>query len=137
MSHPLYPKEQELRNRVLLRPIGMPDHAWEMYDDLAHHLVYLDEEYIPIACLLLKPLDDEGHRVQLMQMAVDSEKQGLGIGRALVLFALSFCRKKGVSEMMCHARQNVVSFYEKLGFVCYGDPFEEVGIQHRYMRRKV
>ena len=30
---PLYQLERELRNKILLRPIGLPDNAWEMKDD--------------------------------------------------------------------------------------------------------
>jgi predicted GNAT family N-acyltransferase len=29
----------------------------------------------------------------------------------------------------------VVPFYERLGYAVYGDPFEEVGVPHRHMRR--
>jgi hypothetical protein len=34
-SNPLYQLETDLRNRILLRPIGVPDHAWEMHDQKA------------------------------------------------------------------------------------------------------
>jgi hypothetical protein len=37
-DNPLYQLETDLRNRILLRPIGVPDHAWEMHDHKAWHL---------------------------------------------------------------------------------------------------
>jgi hypothetical protein len=36
-DNPLYQLETDLRNRILLRPIGVPDHAWEMHDHKAWH----------------------------------------------------------------------------------------------------
>ena len=38
-------------------------------------------------------------------------------------------------EVTLHARANVVGFYERLGYSAQGDPFLEVGIPHRHMRR--
>ncbi|WP_232226215.1 GNAT family N-acetyltransferase [Flavobacterium sp. ACAM 123] len=47
---------------------------------------------------------------------------------------LSFCKVNGIKEVVCHARNNAVSFYLKLGFEIYDDPFTEVDIRHEHMR---
>ena len=39
---PLYQEERTLRNIVLLRPIGVPDHAWEMNDTSSWHFVAIE-----------------------------------------------------------------------------------------------
>jgi hypothetical protein len=31
----------------------------------------------------------------------------------------------------------VVGFYERLGYSIYGDPFVEIGIEHRHMQKKL
>ncbi|MBI4945693.1 MAG: GNAT family N-acetyltransferase [Bacteroidetes bacterium] len=129
----LYESERQLRNRVLLRPIGLPDHAWEMHDEKSWHFIAVEEGNV-IGCVALFPLDSEGHKAQLMQMAVESKQQGKGIGKLLVNELLSFCKTKGIKEVTCHSRETAVKFYLQQGFEIYDVPFSEVGIQHSHMR---
>ena len=38
----LYQQERELRNKVLMQPIGMPDYGWEQFDSKSWHFVAID-----------------------------------------------------------------------------------------------
>lgn len=136
MKDPFYQKERELRNDVLLRPIEIPDFGWEMHDDSAWHFIAVDSKTL-IGCVLLVPLDDEKKKGQLIQMAVDSAWQGKGIGRLLVESLLSFASSEGFKEIEIHSRAEVSRFYEHLGFEVFGDSFEEVGVKHRYLRKRL
>lgn len=127
-----YTAEQGLRNEVLLRPIGIPDHAWEMHDEASWHFVAIEQEQV-IGCVVLRPLDAKNTKAQLMQMAVASEQQGKGIGKLLVQDLLRFSETTGIQEIICHARDNAVAFYLRQGFEIYDEAFEEVGILHRHM----
>lgn len=129
----LYQLERELRNKILLRPIGIPDHAWEMHDEKSWHFVAVEKDIV-IGCVVLVPLYHEQTKTQLMQMAVETNQQGKGIGKLLVNELLSFCKSKGIKEVLCHSRENAVPFYLNLGFHVYDEPFVEVGIQHSHMR---
>ena len=119
-----------------MRPIGMPDHAWEMNDEKSWHFVAVEEGAV-IGCVVLFPLDSEGHTAQLMQMAVESNLQGKGIGKLLVDHLLGFCKTQGIKQVVCHSRDTAVKFYLRSGFEIYGEPFTEVGIQHYHMRLKL
>ncbi|WP_268846993.1 GNAT family N-acetyltransferase [Flavobacterium aestivum] len=129
----LYQLERELRNKVLLRPIGLPDNAWEMNDDKAWHFVATESNNL-LGCVILVPIDSKKEKAQLMQMAVDTNLQGKGIGKLLVNELLEFCKKQGIKEVTCHSRESANDFYKKLGFEIYDEPFEEVGIKHNHMR---
>ncbi|SEA95744.1 Acetyltransferase (GNAT) domain-containing protein [Flavobacterium gillisiae] len=132
-TNSLYLLEQDLRNHILLRPIGVPDHAWEMHDKKAWHFVAVENDVV-IGCVVLNPLNPEKTKTQLMQMAVETNQQGKGIGKLLVKELLSFCMSNGIKEVVCHARDNAVPFYLILGFEIYDEPFVEVGIPHEHMR---
>jgi len=132
-KHALYQSEREVRNKILLRPIGVPDHAWEMNDEKSWHFVAVEKDNI-IGCVVLVPLDPEQTKTQLMQMAVETNQQGKGIGKMLVKELLAFSLSKGIKEVVCHSREDAVPFYLNLGFEIYGEPFVEVGIQHSHMR---
>ncbi len=136
MENPLYQKERELRNKVLLSPIGIPDFGWEMNDSKSWHFVALDKNKV-IGCVLLLPLDDKKTKGQLIQMAVKDSWQGKGIGKLLVKSLLTFALTNGLKEVEIHSRTEVTSFYEPLGFQIIGDEFEEVGVKHRFMTLKL
>ena len=132
-SDPQYQQERELRNRVLLRPIGIPDYGWEMNDAKAWHFVAIENNCV-IGCVILVPLNNEKSKAQLMQMAVETDFQGKGIGRLLVKELLKFSKQNNIREISCHARSNVLNFYKNLGFEIYDEPFTEAGIAHRHMK---
>jgi len=136
MENPLYQKERELRNKVLLRPIGIPDFGWEMKDPISWHFVAMDKSVL-IGCVLLVPMDAEISKGQLIQMAVNTDWQGKGIGKLLVRSLIDFAVSKGIKEIEIHSRAEVTSFYEQLGFKVFGDEFEEVGIKHRLLHLKI
>ena len=132
MEDPLYQQERLLRNRILLRPIGIPDFGWEHLDGSSWHFVALSENRV-IGCVVLVRLEPQARKTQLIQMAVETEMQGKGIGRELVRELISFARETGVEEIQVHAREGVTAFYEKIGFEITGEPFDEAGIMHRHM----
>lgn len=132
MESPLYQQERDLRNRILLRPIGIPDFGWEKNDTRSWHFAAVRENKV-IGCVVLVRLDENGRKTQLIQMAVETEFQGHGIGRELVKELVSFARAQKVEEIQIHARIEVTAFYERLGFKIVGEPFDEAGIQHRHM----
>ena len=136
IKDPLYQKERELRNKILLRPIGIPDFGWEMNDEKSWHFVAMEASEL-IGCVVLVPLDSTSSKAQLIQMAVDVSWQGKGVGRLLVKSLIAFASSKGIKEIEIHSRAEVTSFYEELGFEVYGEEFEEVGIKHRFLRLKI
>jgi len=132
LEDPLYQKERDLRNRILLRPIGIPDFGWEHNDKNSWHFVAIEDDEV-IGCVVLVRLDEEATKTQLIQMAVEREFQGRGIGRMLVEQLIIFASENKVQEIQIHARDDVTAFYEQLGFETVGEPFDEVGIKHQHM----
>lgn len=132
LEDPLYEEERKLRNRILLRPIGIPDYGWEQNDMNSWHFVAVENDKV-VGCVVLVRLDEKASKTQLIQMAVEKDFQGRGIGRMLVEHLVEFASKQEVQEIQIHARDDVTAFYEQLGFEIVGEPFLEVGIKHRHM----
>jgi ribosomal protein S18 acetylase RimI-like enzyme len=53
---------------------------------------------------------------QLRYMAVEPARQRQGIGVALALELENVARRLGASEIMLHARNDSIRFYEQLGY---------------------
>lgn len=132
-ADPLCEEELELRFRVLREPLGHPREAVAFpFDAESLHLVALRDGRV-VGCVLFHPESAEDGR--LYQMAVVPSLQGTGVGTRLVRALEAELSKRGFRSVHLHARAHVVPFYERLGYAVYGEPFDEVGVPHRHMRR--
>ena len=131
---PLREQARELRFRVLREPLGFSraDVIVDGEDD-SMHLAAVDGGRV-VACVMLTP--NSPTRGKLRQMAVHPSLQGTGLGRALVCHLEHALAGQGFNEIELHARDYAVGFYEKLGYICEGDPFVEVGLSHSLMRKR-
>jgi N-acetylglutamate synthase-like GNAT family acetyltransferase len=140
-ADPLYAQECALREQVLLRPLGK-DIAWflDAYPDIdrrAEHLVAVLSHPVGqrvIGCVLLIPDYPEAGVGKLMQMAVDPQRQGEGIGTRLVieLETRAFGELR-LREVFCHSQNSAMGFYDRLGWETDPEEFFEAGIAHHRM----
>lgn len=124
-----------LRDRVLRKPLGLEFTQQELLaEDGQWHLALFAGDQV-MACLVLVPLD--GGEVKMRQVAVDPDAQGQGLGRRLVEGSERLSRERGFGLMTLHARETAIPFYERLGYAVVGEPFTEVGIPHRKMKKEL
>jgi len=130
-----YEQTVSMRDEVLRKPLGLQFSPGELTDEKSSfHLACL-RDGILVACLVLKPLP--GKQIRMRQLAVRSGSRGQGLGRTLVSYSESFARDQGHEEMVLHARETAVGFYEKAGYTVSGDRFVEVTIPHFSMRKSL
>lgn len=131
---PEYDAAVALRYEILRKPLGLEFDPEQLAEEYAHfHLAAFAADHRLIGYLNLTPLDE--HTVKMRQVAVAAAWQGKGVGQRLVVASEDFARARGFREMVLHARDTAVPFYEKLGYEAYDEPFEEVTIPHRKMRK--
>lgn len=141
-ADPLYPQECALREQVLLGPIGYDmarfrrefagmEEKFEHFVAVVRHGAGLRV----VGCATLLPAYPAAGIGKLMQMAVDPQRQGEGLGRRLVVAIESRAfGELGLTELFCHAQLPAVGFYDALGWATVSDEFTEAGIPHRKMR---
>ncbi len=71
--------------------------------------------------------------VKMRQVAVDELSQKKGIGTKLVEYAEAWAKIAGFKKIELHARDIAKPFYDRLGYLTEGEPFEEVSIKHYAM----
>ena len=134
-KHALYASELDLRFRILREPIGHTrDDVRFTFEDRSLHLVAVDKARV-MGCVLFHPDDHGGGR--LYQMAVHGSLQGQGLGTQLVNRLEIELRSRQTERIHLHARDVAVAFYERLGYRCVGEPFDEVGIVHYMMEKEL
>ena len=98
------------------------------HDHISHHYIALrDGKPCGTARWRVTPAGN----IKLERFAVLQEFRGLGIGRKLVEKILTEVPK--TLKVYLHAQSQVVSFYEKFGFLAEGPEFDEAEIMHRRM----
>ena len=87
--------------------------------------------------LVLRPTDDGALMVE--NVAVDPERQGRGLGPALLEFAESQARSRGIDQLRLYTHERMttnIELYERLGWTEY-DRLAEHGFARVFMRKQV
>jgi predicted GNAT family N-acyltransferase len=132
-NSPGYWQTIDLRRRILRWPLGLDftdDQLAAESSDI--HIAAFDGDRLT-GCLVLTPVDSD--TIKMRQVAVEPDLQGQGIGAQMVRLSESVAAERGFNEMILHARDTAVPFYLRLGYELFGEPFEEVTIPHRKMRK--
>ena len=141
LADPLYPQECALRESVLLNPIGLDIAKFKalfpgVEERFEHFVAVFAHPSGPrvVGCATLLPNYPEPGMGKLMQMAVDLQRQGEGIGtRLVVAVERRAFGELGLQSLFCHARDTAYGFYGSLGWTFDSDVFDEAGVPHRRM----
>ena len=128
-----YSQEQELRDRVLRKPLGMSLYNENM--EAEQHDVHIGAFIDGILAGVLILTKINAAEIKMRQVAVDEASRKRHIGTEMVLFAEVYAKKNGYSTMLLNARKTAVGFYEKLGYETIGEEFLEINIPHFKMRK--
>lgn len=115
----------QIRRDVFIKEQHVPeDMEWDDDDKSSEHwLAELDSK--PVATLRIT------NNHQIGRVAVIAAHRNKGIGQALVQAAMAAHPKR---DFWIHAQLQALPFWQKLGFLVEGTPFEEAGIAHTRMQ---
>jgi len=102
-------------------------------DDAEHLLATLDGN--AVGTLRLRSIDTGTAKIE--RVAVLKSARGRAVGAALIKAACDHLGEHGTQQARLHAQTHALEFYAKLGFIAYGDIFDEDGIPHRAMSAKL
>ena len=139
-----------LRHEVLFAPFGLPrDDSWDDAGADRLHLVAMhdardgaepgDESAAELVGYLSLLLEAEGMG-HVRQVSVREDRQGAGIGRALMAEAEAEARRRGLAAVWLHARITAEAFYHRLGYVTTSDgtfPSGRTGMPHVRMEKRL
>jgi predicted GNAT family N-acyltransferase len=130
-----YDEAFTLRDLILRKPLGLQYTENDLKGEEENlHIAYYENNKI-VGYLQLKPLENNG--IKMRQVAVHTDFQGKGIGKEMVSFAEAWCKAEQKDFIELHARDTAIPFYLKADYKIEKEPFEEVGIPHRYMIKKL
>lgn len=111
-----------------------PEDEYDEYEASSTHFIAYDADNNACGTARWRRTD---RGIKLERFAVLERVRGSGIGSLLVKQVLediqSVTKKERITVYM-HAQTHAVKFYEKFGFRCYGEEFDECDIMHFEMR---
>jgi predicted GNAT family N-acyltransferase len=126
------PALRAIRREVFVVEQHVPEALeWDGIDAACAHVLALDRDGRPIGCGRLLP---DGH---VGRMAVVAEWRGRGVGTALLAELVALARAAGHARVALNAQTHAMPFYARCGFAPCGEEYEEAGIPHRAMERRL
>lgn len=102
------------------------------------------DEFDPLSCHALALAGDEavgtgrllpdGH---IGRLAVLAGWRGRGVGALLLQALIDEAQRRGMARVVLNAQTHALGFYARFGFVPEGEEYEEAGLPHRTMSRRL
>jgi predicted GNAT family N-acyltransferase len=131
-----WPEVAALRTRVFVEEQGVPPEIeQDAADATAVHVLSRDADGRVVATgRLLLRVDGTA---SIGRMAADASVRGRGHGAAVLDELHRQAVLRGVTEVELHAQVGARGFYERAGYTTVGEVYEEAGIAHVTMVRRL
>ncbi len=119
-----------IRYRVFVVAQNVPeDVEIDDYEDTSVHYLALDGE-TPVGTARCRIVGGDTGKIE--RMAVLPERQGNGVGTALVRRVVADLKALGtIAAIKAGAQTHAITFYERFGFAAVGPEYLDAGIRHR------
>ena len=127
---------QAIRTQVFIEEQNIPaEMEWDAADAQAVHALASNRFGLPLGTGRL--LQHAPGVARIGRMAVSQTVRGSGVGRALLDALSAVAQQRGDHEIVLHAQTSAQAFYARSGFSPRGAVFEEAGIAHIEMARRL
>jgi predicted GNAT family N-acyltransferase len=102
-------------------------------DDEALQLIAVEGEVLGTCRMLIEP----GGTAQFGRLCVRASARGRGIAARLLAAAEEEARAAGARRIGMHAQTDALALYERAGYTPYGQRFQDEGIEHLGMEKRL
>lgn len=121
-----------IRRRVFIEEQEVPESLeWDEFDAVSLHVLAETVSGEAVATGRLLP---DWH---IGRMAVLREWRRRGVGLTVLQTLLAAAKQRGDRIVRLNAQTHALGFYEKAGFLAEGPVFDDAGIPHRTMSRRL
>ena len=120
-----------LRRHVFILEQHVPaEEEFDSYDLTATHVVALLDGDV-VGALRVLFLDEH---VKFGRVVVAQSARGKGIASKMMRYAMDLAGARGETKFYLTAQTDKLALYEKLGFVAFGEEFQDGGMPHLAMK---
>jgi predicted GNAT family N-acyltransferase len=118
-----------------------PEFEHDELDERAFHVLAMAEGHAVGTGRLIDqqetPPGYSGRWGRIGRMAVLAAHRHAGVGAEILARLEQEARAKGLQGIVLHAQLHAKEFYDKLGYTAFGDTFDEVGVAHVAMVKRL
>lgn len=123
-----------IRNTVFIEEQGF-EREYDEIDSISTHIVIYDEGTALGTCRVF--FDEALGCYHTGRIAVLKEHRGKGLGRVLVTEGERVAKAKGGKEIYIGGQVRVKDFYERLGYIAFGEEFMDEGVPHIGLKKSL
>ena len=123
---------KDIRIEVFMNEQGF-ENEFDEIDTISHHIVAFDEEKPIGTCRFFK----ENNHYTIGRVAVLKEYRNKHIGHLLLESAEKEIKRISGDVIVVHAQVRVSSFYEKQGYIQFGQIDDDEGVPHKWMKKRI
>jgi len=126
-----YKEIKEIREEVFIKEQKVPKNLeWDGLDPEAKHALVKNKDNL----IGTGRIFSDGH---IGRIAVMKSYRGRGIGKKIISKLVETAKNEGLHEVWLSSQCTAVGFYKKIGFSEFGDIFQEAGINHIKMKKRI
>lgn len=123
---------KDIRIEVFMNEQGF-ENEFDEIDTISHHIVAFDEEKPIGTCRFFK----ENNHYTIGRVAVLKKYRNQHIGNLLIRTAEKEIKKLNGDLIVVHAQVRICPFYEKQGYIQFGQIDDDEGVPHMWMKKKI
>ena len=123
---------KDIRIEVFMKEQGF-ENEFDDIDNISFHIVVFDEEKPIRTCRFFK----ENDHYTIGRVAVLKEYRNQHIGNVLLESAEKEIKKLNGALIVVHAQVRVSPFYEKQGYIQFGQIDDDEGVPHMWMKKRI
>lgn len=123
---------KDIRIEVFMKEQGF-ENEFDDIDNISFHIVVFDEEKPIGTCRFFK----ENDHYTIGRVAVLKEYRNQHIGNLLLESAEKEIKKLNGALIVVHAQVRVSPFYEKQGYIQFGQIDDDEGVPHMWMKKRI
>ena len=123
---------KDIRIEVFMKEQGFKNEFDEI-DTISHHIGVFDEGKPIGTCRFFK----ENNHYTIGRVAVLKKYRNLHIGNSLLESAENEIKKLNGDLIVVHAQVRIRPFYEKQGYIQFGQIDDDEGVPHVWMKKKI
>lgn len=123
---------KDIRIEVFMKEQGFKNEFDEI-DTISRHIVVFDEGKPIGTCRFFK----ENNHYTIGRVAVLKKYRNLHIGNSLLESAENEIKKLNGDLIVVHAQVRIRPFYEKQGYIQFGQIDDDEGVPHVWMKKKI
>ncbi|ARU92316.1 acetyltransferase, GNAT family protein [Spiroplasma clarkii] len=136
IDNPVYETAKQIRENVFIQEQNIaPEIELDDFDQSSFHIIGFDNDQKTICCARFLQINQQW---QIGRVAVLQQFRNKGYAAQMLNYIETYLKEVfKIKFIHIHAQKPVQKFYEKLGYIAFGETDIDAGIEHIWMKKEI